>query len=885
MTPIGGHTEAGGTRRDPMSSVALLEITSDSTAHTQAEEALRRAEARVRVLLEAAPDAIVVADAEGRIALVNARAETLFGYAREEMVGQPVELLLPTDLRARHTGRRARYQADPHTRPMGSGLELRARRKDGRAFPVEVSLSPLDTGGERLVTAVIRDITARKALEQRQAEDRFRALVQHASDIIAITAADGAIGYVSPSIERVLGHAPGEVLGQTTFALLHPEDVARAREALGAVLLHPEGTATVEARARHRDGSWRQVEASATNLLHDPGVRGIVVNARDITERTEAAAALRASEEHFRATFEQAAVGLAHLALDGRWLRVNRKLCAIVGYGPDDLRDLTVYDLLHPEDHPTDVAEGHRLVAGELPSYGKEKRLIRKDGAPVWVYVTVSLARTAAGDPAHLIVVVEDITGRKAAAEALRHQALHDALTDLPNRTLLQDRLAQALRSAQRDGRPLALLLLDLDRFKEVNDTFGHPAGDRLLRQVGRRLRRVVRAADTVARLGGDEFAVLLPATDTGGATAAAEKIRRALEQPVGRGGYRVSAAASIGIALYPAHGTEATTLLQHADVAMYVAKRTGGAAAVYDPTQDISTPNRLALLVDLRGAIARDELVLHYQPKVDLATGRVARVEALVRWQHPRRGLLPPAQFIPLAEQTGLMGPLTLWVLGEALRQCARWRQAGLALGVNVNLSMANLHDPALPEAVAGLLQAHGVAPADLRLEVTESAMAADMTRTIATLERLATLGVHIAVDDYGTGYSSLAYLKRLPVDELKIDKGFVRHLATDETDATIVRSTIGLGHNLGLRVVAEGVEDHATLELLRVMGADAVQGYYVSRPLPPDDLERWARADGASWATRLGQREDELDDPTRAGRLDDPPAAGQAQPSPGVV
>jgi len=730
----------------------------------------------------------------------------------------------------------------------------------------------------------------------------------------------------------------------------------------------------------------------------------------DVTERAGAAAALRASEERFRATFEQAAIGLAHLALDGRWLRVNRTLCAIVGYGPDDLRDLTVSDLLHPEDRQADGAEGHRLVAGELPSYGKEKRLIRKDGAPVWVCVTVSLARTPAGDPAHLIVAVEDITGRKAveealrrseeqyrrivetaqegiwqidaadrttfvnqamadllgytademrgaslfsfvddegraaiaanaqqqrqgikgqqdvkflrkdgralwtlvsaaalvdadgryagtlamvvditerigAEEALRHQALHDALTDLPNRTLLQDRLAQALRSAQRDGHPLALLLLDIDRFKEVNDTFGHAAGDRLLRQVGRRLRRVVRAADTVARLGGDEFAVLLPATDTGGATTAAEKIRRALEQPVGRGGYRVSAEASIGIALYPAHGAEAATLLQHADVAMYAAKRTGEGWAVYNPAHDRSSPDRLALLTDLRGAIAGGELALHYQPKVELATGRVRRVEALVRWQHPRRGLLPPAQFIPLAEQSGLMGPLTLWVLGEALRQCARWRQAGLALGVNVNLSMANLHDPALPEAIAGLLQAHGVAPADLRLEVTESAMAADMTRTIATLERLATLGVHIAVDDYGTGYSSLAYLKRLPVDELKIDKGFVRHLATDETDATIVRSTIGLGHNLGLRVVAEGVEDHATLELLRVMGADAVQGYYVSRPLPPDDLERWARADGASWVARLGQREDEPDDPTRAGRLDDPPAAGQARPSPGVV
>ncbi len=390
---------------------------------------------------------------------------------------------------------------------------------------------------------------------------------------------------------------------------------------------------------------------------------------------------------------------------------------------------------------------------------------------------------------------------------------------------------------------PLALLLLDLDRFKEVNDTFGHPRGDELLAEVAARLRAAAREEDTVARLGGDEFAVLLPGGAEVNARAVAGAIRAALEAPIAVDGQPVQVGASIGVAQASAHGDDGATLLRRADVAMYAAKRAQSGVAVYDPAQDQHSLERLALVAELRHALAHDGLVLHYQPKADLASGHMCGVEALARWWRPERGFIPPDHFIPLAEATGLMAPLTEWALEAALRQQRAWADGGLALDVAVNLSMWSLHDPALPGLVATLLQRHGAPPERLCLEITEGAAMADAELTAEVLGRLAALGVRLALDDFGTGYSSLAYLARLPVHELKIDRGFARALTVSATDQTIVASTIGLGHGLGLNVVTEGVEDAQTWELLRRMGCDVAQGYYLSRPLPADELERWAR------------------------------------------
>jgi diguanylate cyclase (GGDEF)-like protein len=431
---------------------------------------------------------------------------------------------------------------------------------------------------------------------------------------------------------------------------------------------------------------------------------------------------------------------------------------------------------------------------------------------------------------------------RQAAASS--HQALHDGLTGLPNRELFADRVGQALRTADRELQPAALLLLDLDRFKDVNDTLGHHHGDRLLCEVGTRLQQALRQVDTVARLGGDEFGVLVPGVTAQAGAAVADKLRAALHAPLTLDGVILDLDASIGIAVYPDHGDDTAELLQHADVAMYAAKQAHIGFMVYDPAVDRHSPKRLALLGGLRRALERDELVLHYQPKADLRSGQVLGAEALVRWRHPDHGLLAPGEFIPLAERTGLIHPLTRWVLDAALRQAAEWHRSGHRLSIAVNVSTRCLLDPSFPDEVGERLAAWEV-PADcLMLEVTESAVMADPARALDVLGRLHAMGVKLAVDDFGTGYSSMAYLKALPVDELKVDRSFVGHMSSNTSDAVIVRSTIDLGHNLGLRVVAEGVETQDAWQELQALGCDTAQGYYLGRPMPAADLERWLGA-----------------------------------------
>jgi diguanylate cyclase (GGDEF)-like protein len=409
----------------------------------------------------------------------------------------------------------------------------------------------------------------------------------------------------------------------------------------------------------------------------------------------------------------------------------------------------------------------------------------------------------------------------------------------------------QAVQLATRTGARVGILLIDLDRFKEINDTLGHHTGDALLRQVGPRLQEALRGSDTMARLGGDEFALLLPdIPDAAAAVTVADKVTAALHAPFALEGIAVPTDASIGVALYPDHGRDVDTLMQRADVAMYVAKRDHRAHAVYAPEQDEYSPTRLALVGELREAIARGELVLHYQPKFDLRTGELSSAEALVRWHHPSRGEIPPGDFIPLAEHTGLIHPLSLHVLDQALAQCRAWRDEGFDIGVAVNVSPHNLVGGALPGDVARLLAKWGVPAGSLRIEITESTVMGDPVRARQVLEQLQAMGVALAVDDFGTGHSSLAYLKRLPVDELKIDRSFVMNMASDDNDAVIVRSTIDLAHNLGLRVVAEGVECEDAARTLAELGCDLAQGYYFSRPLPAPRVTALL-AEGASVAT----------------------------------
>ena len=499
------------------------------------------------------------------------------------------------------------------------------------------------------------------------------------------------------------------------------------------------------------------------------------------------------------------------------------------GPGPD-LKVLETYV-------PVRVGGGRPAGVFELyQDYGPVAAATRKAFVPIAVGLAVGLLLLFAT----LVPILRRVTRRlQQHVEEIEYQALHDHLTDLPNRVLFRDRVEQALKSGDRDGNGFAVFILDLDHFKDVNDTLGHESGDLVLEEVARRLREAVRTSDTVARLGGDEFAVL--AADVGAldaAVVAAQKVRSALARPITVAEVLVDVDTSVGIALAPHHGSDVETLIRRADIAMYVAKERRTGAELYTADYDRHSPDRLQLVAELRHAIADREIVCYYQPLATFGTGVVHAVEALVRWPHPTRGLLGPDEFIPIAERTGLIRDLTRHVLHEAIGQCSAWRERGLELSVSVNVTGRDLLDAGLPDEVASLLAEAQVEPRFLVLEITENTILADPVRARAILVRLSDLGVRLAIDDFGSGNSSLGYLKRLPVQVLKIDKSFVLNMERDEDDATIVRSTINLGHNLGLEVVAEGIESSDVWERLATFGCDVGQGFWLGRPAPAGAL-----------------------------------------------
>lgn len=549
--------------------------------------------------------------------------------------------------------------------------------------------------------------------------------------------------------------------------------------------------------------------------------------------------ALRMSETRVRVITDNVVDGIVTIFDDGIMESLNPAAEHIFGYAASEVVGQHV-GVLTPEPYRNgtesflhgareDVALG---VPREI--YGK-----RKNGTVFPMDVAISEAQL--GERRLYISIVRDITNRKAQTAALKYQALHDSLTDLPNRALLYDRLQQSIRVASRENRSVALIIMDLDRFKEVNDTLGHQVGDKLLQQVAQRLRLVLRESDTVARLGGDEFSILLPGADAEQAVHAARKVLKELDQPFVLEGQHLEIGASLGISLYPQHGEDAVVLMQRADVAMYVAKRANRGFAIYDAEQDQHSIRQLAITGELRLALDQHQLRLHYQPKIDLDTRAAIGIEALIRWHHPVHGLMLPEEFVPLAEQTGLIRPLTLWVLRYSLQQCTELLRSNAQLSLSVNLSMRNLHDGRFIEEVGMIVGESGLAPARLRFEITETALMAEPDYALRTLHALKEMGFELTIDDFGTGYSSLAYLKQMPVSELKIDKSFVIALGKDDNSAVIVRSTVDLAHKLGLQVVAEGVEHEDACRILRELECDAAQGYFVGKPMPVAELTAW--------------------------------------------
>ena len=556
-------------------------------------------------------------------------------------------------------------------------------------------------------------------------------------------------------------------------------------------------------------------------------------------------AALRESEERFRSAFDHAA-GMAIVASDGHWIKVNRSLCEMVGYAEQELLATNFQSITHENDLGNMMAEIKKLLQEQTRTFQMEQRYIHRQGHAVWVLLSVTMVRDSQSDSIPLIFQIQDITDRKCAEERLLHDAFHDALTGLPNRALFIDHLKLSVeRTKRRRDRLFAVLFLDFDRFKIINDSLGHMVGDQLLVGIARRLEACLRPGDTVARLGGDEFTVLLEdLNDTNEAIEVAERLQQTLSLPFNLKGSEVFTTASIGIALSTIGYEQAEEVLRDADTAMYRAKLNGKARhEVFDKAMHASAMTLLQLETDLRRAVERKEFVLHYQPIVALETGIIRGFEALVRWQHPERGFISPSDFIPIAEETGLIIPIGQWVLEEACRQVRKWQEQFSQhppLQISVNLSGKQFTQLNLIDQIRRVLRETGIEPRSLKLEITESMMMENIDTAINMLEQLRQLGIELSMDDFGTGYSSLSYLHRFPISTLKIDRSFVSLMTSNNENSEIVRTIVMLARNLDMNIVAEGVETEDQIALLRLLECEYGQGYFFSKPVAAEGAAR---------------------------------------------
>ncbi len=810
-------------------------------------------DAHAHAILDAALDAVITIDHRGNVLEFNRAAEQTFGYRRSDIVGlELAELIVPPEFRDAHRAALARW--NEHGPTTGAGdlvgrrMEVEAMRVDGSIFPAELAISRVDVPGSPVFTACIRDLSDQKDAKERlrQAEFHYRTLVEQLPLITYVDSPDSPEAkplYLSPQIETIHGFTVDEWLTTPDLfeTLLHDEDRERVLAAKKAAYEHGEAI-RLEYRMATADG--RVIWVEDRSVLVEPPDGGPPFRqgfAVDITERKHAEEAVRDAEARYRTLVEQLPLAVYMDRLDSVSSNIyaSPQIEPLLGYTPEEWAadpDLFV-ELLHPDDRERVLAAHARTHATGEPLQ-LEYRLFARDGSIVCVHDEARIISDVDSGAAILQGYLLDVTARTEAEEQLRHQAFHDALTGLANRALFTDRVQHALVVHANEQGDASVLILDLDDFKAINDSLGHLAGDALLAEVGRRLRAALTESHTVARIGGDEFAILVEGSSgLPAAVDVAERVLAQLEVPFAIDGREVFVTASVGIAV----GRDSEELLRSADVALYRAKASGGAQyVVHGPKMDEDVFGRLELIADLRRARVRDEFVVHYQPIVDLVTGRLVCVEALVRWQHAKRGLLQPADFIGLSEETGRIVEVGRWVLEEACRQTAEWKSAlpaGTPFTVSVNVSTRQVRREGIVEDVEHALSRSGLDASDLIVEITESVFADRRDEMIDVLNEVASLGVGVALDDFGTGYSSLPLLQDLPVDTIKIDRYFVGSIGTGLERTAFVRAIVDLASALGLQVVAEGIENSAHVAVLRRLGCRSGQGFYYSAPL--DALE----------------------------------------------
>ncbi len=741
-----------------------------------------------------------------------------------------------------------------------------ARVASDRAASVELEVAAAAVSAHTVTaatatTAVATDVTAastrrvadlaaqlRVVTALRDSERRFRVMFEHAPvGMMLVTLGGvepGRVLRVNPALRELTGRSEAQLLTMNGHDLLPADDRVAEGQRFAALLSGQAHDYECLSQWRHADGRDLWVRMSLYAIREDDTpVAYAVGQVEDVTQRQRAEAALRVREETFRLAFDNVRVGMMFLSLDGALTRANNAMLLLLGHTEPELLGRDLESLADPQDR-ADIGIGiTRLIGGAIGMYQAERRFQHVDGRVVWGLLSGSVVQDKDSRPSYLVFQVEDITGRKQAEVDLEHRALHDVLTGLPNRLLLIDHLAQACSRAERTGTFLAVLFLDVDDFKEVNDSLGHEAGDEVLIEVAARLRGVLRATDTAARLGGDEFVIVCEALGT--ATAAgvvADHVDRALAAPLTVGVTQVQVTASIGIAT-TSGGASPEDLLRDADTAMYRAKVNGkGRYEFYDPAMRVGVLRQLTVAGELSRALAREELRLHYQPTYDLRSGVIVGVEALLRWEHPGRGLLAPGEFLDVAEGRRLMIPIGDWVVATAAGQAAAWVRAfgARAPDMWVNVSAQQLGERHLTAVVEQVLADSGLGSAKLGLEITERQLIGGADSVRADLVALRELGLRLAVDDFGTGFASLDYLRRFPFDVIKIDQSFVSGLGHDRVDTAVTSSVVALASSLELEVVAEGVETREQYLMLRDLGCDLGQGYLMHRPAPAEAIDR---------------------------------------------
>ena len=948
----------------------------DITERRQAAQALADSEGRLRSFFaENASVMLLVEPANGIIHAANRAASRYYGYALNQLIGMSIDRINAL------TPEEVEQERDRALREERSFFQFRHRLADGQVRDVEVYSSPIQTEGTQLLLSIVHDVTGRIRAEQKLRESaeslheaqRIAGLGSYVLDIPT------GVWTSSEILDEIFGigkEYQRSLPGWTV--LIHPSEQATMAAYFTEEVLGKKRPFNKEYRiVKQADREERWVHGLGRLEFGTQGqplrMRGTI---QDITARKRAELQLRASEKQYRATFEQAAIGIVHTGRDGKLLRCNARFAAMLGYMPEEMPGLTVDQITAPEDAPGRTQFIRQIWSGELATACLEKRYLRKDGSRTWARVTVSMQRDGEGRPLHSIALVEDInvqkaaeerlsatqealresearyrtafqtshnavninrledgmyfdvnntflgimgyereevvgktsleldiwadkserarmaetlqrdgifrdeiqfrkkngevfwglmsaslfehagvacvlsvtqdiTNAKAAQDEIRSLAFYDPLTGLPNRRLFEDRLRQSLSASSRHRYKQALLFVDLDHFKNLNDTLGHQTGDLLLQEVATRLRLCVRETDTVARLGGDEFLIILeelsqiPEDAAAKAETVAKKILASLEQPYWLDGRQCLSSASVGITVFGDHRETLNDVMQHADIAMYQAKAAGrNTFRLFAPALQTAVVARATLEDELRRGIKANEFVLFYQPQVDCNC--LIGAEALLRWNHSRRGLLSPDEFISLAEETGLIVPLGNWVLETACARIAAWEKRGQGTSISINISARQFREPKFVQEVVSAIDRTGASPHRLTLELTESLLLDDAEETIGKMQALKLLGVRLSLDDFGTGYSSLSYLKRLPLDQLKIDRSFVRDLMVDICGGAIAQAVISLGRAMGLSVVAEGVETEEQRDCLAKLGCHAYQGFLFSRPLPVEEFQR---------------------------------------------